>query len=232
MSQDDHANKNGINVAILGRRQNTHRENGHSHISGNSAKRAVYDNLMIIRRGLEMHKPKPIKPRGKKNKVVPWSNEHAEGYTFKHFKPVGAGTPYPNEAQHMIPIEFFSVENFGADELTIMRKVDYDINNGENIIFLPEKADMTIIHRLPNHCGPHPTYSQLVRTEGTRLRQRLQKAIDKDKPHTEWNPPQDIPAELKSLQKALWNLTVRMVGLGMSNINKMEKGKLAPNAGR
>jgi hypothetical protein len=230
MGQDSHADKNAKNVAVLGRRGNTHRVNGHSHISGNSGKRAVYDSLMTIRRGLRMHKPKPIKPKDKT--VEPWSNQHAEGYTFKHFKAVGAKTPYRNQAQHMIPVEFFSAKSLGADELTIMRKVDYDINNGENIIFLPEHASKVIIHRLPNHCGSHPVYNQVVKTEATRLRQRLQKAINKDKPHTEWDPPQDIPAELKSLQKSLWNLTVRMVGVGMSNINEIEKGKLAPNAGR
>ncbi|WP_437605282.1 AHH domain-containing protein [Sorangium sp. So ce834] len=229
MSQDAHADKLAKNKAVLGRQGNKHRENGHSHISGNGGKRAVYDDLMTIRRGLRMHKPKPIVPKDKS--VQPWSDQHAEGYTFKHFKAAGANTPYRNQAQHMIPVEFFSVKSIGADELAVMQKVDYDINNGENIIFLPEHAGKVVIHRLPNHCGSHPVYNRVVKTEAARLRQRLQKAIDKDKDHTEWNPPEDIPAELKSLQKSLWNLTVRMVGVGLSNINELEKGKLAPSAG-
>ncbi|WP_437669523.1 AHH domain-containing protein [Sorangium sp. So ce131] len=233
MGREDCVNNDSENIAVLHREHYTaYRANGIKHISGNGGRRAVYDSIMTIRRGLERHKPEG-KLEKRNEERVPWTNQHAEGYTFKHFA-VKAGKPYPNEAHHMIPIEFFS-SMLGKNEVDILRKIDYNVNNGENIIFLPQKYEHRFIHMLPVHFRipkkkGHPEYSTFVKTEAARLRQRLQKGINEDSSHTKWSPSKDIVAELKSLQKALWNFAVRMVGLHMSHINDVEKQKLAPNA--
>lgn len=231
MAANKHSDKNADSKAVLHRQGNKHRENGHAHIGGAADRRGVYDNLTQIKTGLRLHKPNPINPP-KKSGIDPFSDAHAARYTFAIFSPTTGGPPYPNEAHHLIPIEFFGLKILTGKGIEVMRTVDYNVNNGANIIFLPNSASKVLVHALPVHYRSHPKYNKAVITEGNKIRQALLKAIKKDQAHADWDPPANLVSELESLQKAMWNLVVSMVERGMTKLNMFQMKNFAVNAAK
>ncbi|ATB26802.1 AHH domain-containing protein [Melittangium boletus] len=181
-----------------------YRTHGYKHISGNYARKLVYADLDVIQGVLQ------ARGTDAKDKwVKKGSKLHAYRYTFTFGKNFQIGqSPYSNQGRHLLPVEAFSGKYFNENELQLLGRVEYDVNNGENIIFLPSKARDVEFHRLPYHNGSHPKYTVAVIEDMSGIRGALGKAMDKDRKHEEWNPPEDLKEQLMDLQKKYWNMLV------------------------
>jgi len=108
-------------------RTDKYRANGVDYLGGAGKARAagVYDNRPIIVAGLQFngmdqtHRP--------------------DDFYFSNFKKKPASVPYQNAGHHLLSCDVFNISGgiFDPDELIILAAVDYDVNRGENQIFLP-----------------------------------------------------------------------------------------------
>lgn len=89
-----------------------------------------------------------------------------------------AGFPYVHNAHHVLPVEVFGDDKWGenvddqtvATYLDILLETEYDINNPNNIIYLPQiiqkrrssQGWMLEVHNLPNHADGHPAYDDMA----------------------------------------------------------------------
>lgn len=130
-------------IAVLGRNQNTYRDNGRAELKANAGRRQrVYDNDAKILEYLRFY---GVEPRDKG--VLRHSPAHAALYHFEQF--ITGQKPYTNVAHHLLPCDVFNPnEVFTEAELEILKRVDYDVNNGRNIIFLPGFAQVVVVHLL------------------------------------------------------------------------------------
>ncbi|WP_194858321.1 AHH domain-containing protein [Myxococcus sp. AB056] len=184
------------------RRSRDYREKGHKHIKGNGGRNKIYADLETIQGVLQA---RGTRVRGDK-RIKPGSLTHARRYTFVHGQNFKIGqSPYINQAHHLLPEEAFSDKYFDSDQMRMLRGVDYNINNGENIIFLPAVARDSEFHHLPHHSGSHPGYSDHVKNDMFVVRNELDSALAKDKKHKEWSPPEDVKKVLMKLQSNYWD---------------------------
>ena len=202
-------------------RNKKYRGNGYDTISGNGGKSSIYARDDLIMAELKRRRTRPAA-----NKVLPTvlaaSKEHAERYHFAFLNNYKKGrAPYSNEAHHLIPVKTFNRKPFTAKQRKVLHRVpSYDINNGNNIIFLPELAADANFHNLPMHRGDHPKYTALVREDAEDISTKLQKVIDKDPKHKNWDPPGDIKTKLTTLQNKYWNY---LKNAGMISVNKFQR---------
>ncbi|MFP2926518.1 AHH domain-containing protein [Pyxidicoccus sp. 3LG] len=192
-------------------RKDDYRKNGVSHISGNEGKRdRVYDNNDKIKAYL--------KNNGIGTRIegaTAGDDQHSAGYHFKHFSAGDAGKPYPNQGHHILPCELFSRRSdeggkqggaFGTEELRVFYRLDYNVNNGNNVIFLPASLNHCSVHQLPYHVGSHPTYTAQVSKDVEQINAQLKKSLEK--PCEDWTPPESIPEEVKVYEDKYWGFIV------------------------
>lgn len=216
MAKADHLSGMGKQKARL-RRSRDYRDKGYTHIYGDAGRNRIYADLETIQGVLQA---RGTRVRGDKG-TKPGSLTHARRYTFVHGQNFKIGqSPYINQAHHLLPEEAFSDKYFDSDQMRMLRGVDYNINNGENIIFLPAVARDSEFHRLPHHSGSHPGYSEHVKNDMDVVRTALDKALAKDKKHKEWNPPTDVKDVLTRLEVKYWHL---VSAAGPININLFTK---------
>ncbi|MBJ6761550.1 AHH domain-containing protein [Myxococcaceae bacterium JPH2] len=219
-------------------RANDYRKNGIDIIGANDGKtNPVYNNDSKIKKYLNQ-KMAEARSEGKRN--LPKTtiagaqygdDTHAAGYHFNHFAADNGGTPYPNEGHHMLPCELFLQREesgdpekgglFGEIERQILLRVKYDVNNGNNVIFLPAALNLCGVHQLPYHAGSHPGYSSKVRADLKRIDAMLK---DQAKKLCEtWNPPDSIPDQLMKLENKYWNWIVLFGESHLDSINNFVK---------
>jgi hypothetical protein len=101
--------------------------------------------------------------------------------------------PYGNQAHHIVVCELF-YDDWKAKELDVVLQCGYNINDPDNIIYLPQGhgGDHTscYYHNLPNHAVGHDKYNDKVLKHVNRLKQKVRKALTSDceeaaKIHTE-----------------------------------------------
>ena len=197
-SNSSHAGSNAKNKARL-YPSSGYRANGHNEIKGGSRK-ARYNKTNEIRDGLA----ELIKKKGRFKRVKDAGQlSHARRYHFdyKNNFVYGRG-PYTNQAHHMLPQEFW--KSLTTKQKNILKKVDYDIDNGKNIIFLPANDDGFPIHKLPKHFDNHRKYSQKVMGDSKDVRDSLQKLVKKAEPCEETETPENLAKELKQYQDSYW----------------------------
>ena len=95
---------------------------------------------------------------------------------------IGQTLPYQWEAHHVLPMSCF-LDYFSADEIQIILLSDYDINDGQNIIFLPEHSEDTAVHGLPYHPSNHLKYNSEVKTKFEDIRDKIEELKEEEKPH-------------------------------------------------
>lgn len=221
MSSSDHISSTADNKGIF-HRQRTYRQNGYDEIKGNAGKNGIYgaSKNNWLKQALKKYRVKP-RPKGS---VAAASDGHAARYYFTYGRNFQVGrSPYVNEAHHLIPVESTFVNPpFTSEQLILLRKVDYNINNGENIIFLPTTERGAEFHNLPIHNGDHPRYTNLVKADTKKISQSLQKEIDKDPNHDNWTPPSDVVQKLKNLEDKYWNF---LKNAGQIKVNHFKKPK-------
>ena len=158
------------------------------------------------------------------------SPDHIKRYKYDYKKRNSAGTqynfhnqnmPYQSQAHHIIPDEVFSTNEgrFTDDEMLLLKKVPYNINHGENIIFLPTDEGNCIIHNIPKHNGSHPQYNNKVSGDVVSIKSKLTEK--KSNPcTTEDLPVIEILSDLIRYQKTYWDW---LVDQGAGNINELSR---------
>lgn len=196
-------------------RGGSYRDNGYFYIKGKDARRKVYDKPLPVL-GQNLIKAKKGAQQGKTGDAA-----HAKLYLYEGKTPRGdynfiasGYIPYENEAHHLLPVE--AVPTGFKGKLELLGKLPYNINHGENIIFLPEKWADTKIHALPQHRGSHPAYNSLVQTDLAKLATRLTAKEKKDcKP--EDPPPIALLKDLIAHEEKYWKF---LVGRGAMTVNR------------
>lgn len=239
MADSDHILDSMPIRARLGR-SSDYREAGHAGLMADSGRRMpVYDNDAKILPYLRFY---DVSPRSAA--VAKHSAAHAALYHFECF--TSGQTPYPNAAHHLVPCEVFTPgEVFTDEELEIIKRTVYDVNNGRNIIFLPsfsnaaevhlltkqERKEQMLrycnVHRLPCHFDCHKDYTAQVKKDCEKLLNLVRSQLGRV--CASWKPPQSIPDELFRLQDDYWDYVVRFgesrpLGIGAS-INALIKIK-------
>lgn len=220
MGTSDHKTKASKKEAKLVRSR-TYRENGYRHIKGNGGKKRRYADLERIQGVLEDRGTKPVPGKdGLGRPIEPASVPHARRYTFtsgKNFK-IG-GSPYANEAHHMLPVEAFGDKYFTAEQKEVLERIKYDVNNGKNVIFLPEALDDCEFHNLPQHNGSHPDYTALVDGDMQSVRADIDNVLAQDPEHKNYSVS-DMRQRFMNLQDKYWN---HLANCGQIPINKFKK---------
>ncbi|OJH34179.1 AHH domain-containing protein [Cystobacter ferrugineus] len=199
------------------KRSSDYRDKGYKHIKGNGGRKSVYADLDVIQ-GVLLTRRTTTRDKGV---VKKGSRAHARRYTFTYGNNFQIGkSPYANQGHHLLPEEAFSDKFFDSNQFRMLQGVDYNINNGENIIFLPAREEDTAFHLLPFHQGPHPDYTRQVDADMQDVKDVLDKALAKDKKHKKWNPPEDLKDKLMKLQEDYWDM---LVAAGPIPINKFVK---------
>jgi len=192
-----------------------YRENGYCVISGSSSKPTnfvagesgitpkakcdVYACTEVIRKKLKSKKWKKI--------TDPGSDEHVARYYFDHGENFKNGsTPYLNEGHHLIP-HTSSFETFTDKQMEILKKIDYNVNNGNNIIFLPKLVGDCAFHNLPYHSGSHGQYTDQVKADFKEIKDSLNKV--KADPCEVIEPLQSIKDYFYKIQDDYWKLIVK-----------------------
>ncbi|MDY7230923.1 AHH domain-containing protein [Hyalangium rubrum] len=112
------------------------------------------------------------------------------------------GSPYANEAHHLIPQAKY-LALFAPREAAMLKRVDYNVHNGRNIIFLPKHKGDCGFHNLPYHSGPHEQYSTRVESSAHELSQKLRELADEACAEEELL---NIKKLLMALQEEFWTL--------------------------
>ncbi len=180
----------------------------------------VYNSDLKLSLTLMEVQPNPaIDPQTGK-KVVSGDATHRARYKFNQFKPSPANKPYPNHAHHLIPARGF-INRFNYEQRKVLYRVEYDVNNCNNLIFLPSLLTCCRYHFLPWHEteGGHSNYNTEVRESATIIEERLSEIIKEEKECTENdNLPKDLPQKLVDLENKLWNI---LINAGLSSINSI-----------
>ena len=169
--------------------------------SATKPRAAVWKNTSVIQAHL---KKIGRQPRGTA-KYKAASTGHANVYKFGYRQNFKTQAPWPNQAHHMLPCEAFKLgEVFNLKEHKILKKVDYDLNNGKNLIYLPKyEKDRGYTDVLPDHLGSHASYTDDVMQAMKDLKTLIGKYVKGD--CEEQDPPTDIKNEILDLQDDFWD---------------------------
>lgn len=185
--------------AILGK-DSQYAHNGHKYLKGQQG-RGVYQN---VNHPYFVH----IKD------LVADHCKFPDGNRPENFDPsYGQSWPYMYQAHHILPAESFFCKTskgpiFSSEQMTLLLKTDYDINNGHNIIMLPALNEHVCVHMLMQHRGSHGQYSAMVIKGLKKLADKLQKIVDKKKEHEDVTI--DLAKELEKMEDAYWNWIVKV----------------------
>lgn len=183
-ADQEHIINNYVNLGNYQKRDK-YRENGYFYINDHTNRKKIYGideiDIFKIKQTLKDLKRdsrwENLTDEDDSNIGIPkHSDEHAKLYLFDNsdykdilrdsfqYNFLSAKAPYANQAHHLLPEEIFNSDTsmISDDFMSLLMKIPYDIDHGENIIFLPEGLDNCPIHKLPTHCGSHPSYNQHV----------------------------------------------------------------------
>ncbi|MCP3143121.1 AHH domain-containing protein [Pyxidicoccus xibeiensis] len=126
-------------------------------------------------------------------------------------KKAGQKYPYVWEAHHMLPGSAFYYEDdeglcFENWQLTLILQSDYNLNHGHNMIPLADETWAVPIHKLPQHPGDHPIYTQLVMRKLRQVAKRLERARDKGAKHPDLKA--EVFQKLRELEDESWDFLV------------------------
>ncbi|WNG32199.1 hypothetical protein F0U61_00200 [Archangium violaceum] len=130
---------------------------------------------------------------------------------FYYLSDVGQRRPYPWQAHHLLPESTFTKENtkFTDEQMMVLERSFYNINNGHNIMMLPANDRYVPVHRLIAHYSSHPNYTIRVKSRMERVSDELQKVFDKAKKEKEHLAPfKAILKRLYQLEDEFWDFVL------------------------
>lgn len=92
----------------------------------------------------------------------------------------GQSIPYPWDAHHILPMEAF-YKYLLMKHIRIIQRGAYDINTGQNMIFLPASESDMSHHKLPAHVDNHPQYTLGLKSDFNTIKGQIDGM--KAKPH-------------------------------------------------
>ncbi|WP_163995438.1 AHH domain-containing protein [Pyxidicoccus caerfyrddinensis] len=100
---------------------------------------------------------------------------------FYYLSDVGQRRPYPWQAHHLLPESTFTEENskFTEEQMQVLDRSFYNINNGHNIMMLPSDDRYVPVHGLIAHSSSHPNYTFRVKLRMERLSTELEGVFKK-----------------------------------------------------
>ena len=121
--------------------------------------------------------------------------------------------PYPWQAHHILPGESFYCELssgpiFTSEQIDLILKSDYNINDGHNIMMMPALNRHVCVHMLMQHAGSHNQYSVMVMKGLKKLSDKLKKIVDQKKDHEDITA--NVADELRKMEDAYWNWLVKV----------------------
>ena len=138
-----------------------------------------------------------------------------------------AGSPYPVQGHHLIPVSVFGSTQFKKLRKNI-RLIGWDVNDPENGIFLPVFAPDMLRHDLQMHRGPHPNdYHQAIELE-------LEKIAEKCLNHCKTGTQYQLMKQLNRLSEDIkefiedWDPKYLLRGDSMKitrTLQKIQKGE-------
>lgn len=111
--------------------------------------------------------------------------------------------PYPWQAHHILPMEAFT-GHFTTEELEYILRSEYDINCGENVIFLPSRKRFMELHWLPGHWSSHAKYSKTVKKRMIKVKKRIGKEVSEGKPCKEISA--GVETDLHQIEESMFEL--------------------------
>jgi len=218
MSDSEHLSGKGKKQANLWYGNNDkYRDNAYKEISNNKDRRERYDDLVLLMRTLSVHPNLDVLDKGEES--------HAKRYCFKFEDNFDKGsTPWKNQAHHLLPQEFW--KNLTAPQKELLKEIKYNIDNGLNLIYLPEVYEGHLVHELPIHYGSHDSYSDAVLGDATSVSNDLQKAENDGGFCENNNPPKAILQRLEELQDKYWKILANKK-IKIQHVNDVSKGKKA-----
>lgn len=221
----EHVDSNATPKAVLGK-NSSYRENGTKYLRDQDG-RGVYRNfshphlkkIRALARSVAEFPEGPLQNFDRKAPSATGQNS-------------GAKWPYAWEAHHMIPGDVFTHMKAGAqgkgepiftpEQYKLLTKSDYDVNNGHNIIMLPDENWAVPIHVLLQHPSDHPDYTQMVLTQCQSISENLQSYVSKNKKKHKENMEAAIVRELTALEDDLWEF---LVDLSQRVVNAVIEGQ-------
>lgn len=173
-----HLSETGSRAGILSRNA-SYREDARPRLKGTG----IYDDEAQIKNGLQFR----VAQTGKKLVYGKTVQQRVPYYKFDYTKPNNPQNftiehlPYLFQAHHILPVEVFYHKKWTAKHLKIVLQSKYNINNPENIIYLPQCEGLTWtahVHSLPDHSKGHKKYNSRVIKETKPVFDMVDKAID------------------------------------------------------
>lgn len=146
---------------------------------------------------------------------------------FYYLSPQGQRHPYPWQAHHLLPQSVFFDKNtpFNEEQMMVLRRSFYDINNGHNIVMLPAVAKYSPVHTLIVHFSDHPAYTSHVQTRMDEVSAELDKVFKKAKEEKKHLAMfEAILKALHVLEDEFWSLVILMSNTAAAAVfNDMEE---------
>jgi hypothetical protein len=127
---------------------------------------------------------------------------------FYYLSDVGQRRPYPWQAHHLIPESVFTEGNtkFNEEQMMVLERSFYNINNGHNIIMLPADSRYSPVHKLIAHLSSHANYTIWVKSKMEELADALTEVFEnarKTKDHLA--PFKAILKRLHQIEDRCWD---------------------------
>lgn len=201
-----------------GRSGHKHRENGKKYLESNKGKLSkYYDHDFTCLGSAARERFDAVQgaaPYGEREQTDPRYNK-----TLWHIGDAdnfGPGDlPWLNNAHHILPCAAVRNAFCGIGEFEILLKGKYNINCGENIVYLPKKELDGQLMEMVTHPGSHPAYNAAL--EGlieTKIRPKIKKAADKE---SEGHGPleeKDIPKIRDVISSETENIMINTLDYG------------------
>ena len=165
----------------------------------------IYDDVAQIKKGLQQF----AKAKNHKTLVNGLTiDERVPLYAFDYSAngstnyEVGR-KPYRNQAHHVVPTEVFYDDKWTAKHLRVVLQSKYNINNTDNIIYLPQcegETWMCHINKLPDHSRRHNKYNERVVGEVDAVFDMVEEALEEKDCEKRKDLRNDILNELETIQ--------------------------------
>jgi hypothetical protein len=210
--------ENGCLWRSCGRTGHKYRTNGKDYIEANKAKLGRYYNHDFTRSGsAAKSRADAVLGTGYYGNSQNKDPRHTKDlwHIGKHGN-FGSGTkPWKNNAHHILPCAVLRDAFTTGNEYELMLQGKYNLNAGENVIWLPKKELDGQIMQMVTHPGSHPAYNDNVESlVHTKIKPKIKKAAD---PESDGHGPleeADVPKIRDTINSETENIMMNTLKYG------------------